>query len=193
MSLSAQLQQLREQFAQKTSEQLDLKAKADLMERRLTAASKLIAGLSSERTRWTADMQVGHVNCVPFTLPTAYAVTFRCHQQVALCLLCYKRLIAGLAADMNTSLLLSVNSAPHTSMLLLLLSVTMLTDAKIAACITCQALDAKKERLVGDCLLTSSFLSYCGAFTYDFRDAMVYQLWLNDVTERKLPVSSPFR
>ena len=65
MSLSAQLQQLREQFAQKTSEQLDLKAKADLMERRLTAASKLIAGLSSERTRWTADMQVGLVNCMP--------------------------------------------------------------------------------------------------------------------------------
>ena len=65
VSLSAQLQQLREQFAQKTSEQLDLKAKADLMERRLTAASKLIAGLSSERTRWTADMQVGLVLCVP--------------------------------------------------------------------------------------------------------------------------------
>ena len=58
MSLSTQLQQLRDQFGQKTTEQLDLKAKADLMERRLTAASKLIAGLSSERTRWTADMQV---------------------------------------------------------------------------------------------------------------------------------------
>ena len=58
VSLSAQLQQLRDQFGQKTSEQLDLKAKADLMESLLTAASKLIAGLSSERVRWTADMQV---------------------------------------------------------------------------------------------------------------------------------------
>ena len=58
VSLSAQLQQLRDRFHQKTTEQLDLKAKADLMERRLTAASKLIAGLSSERIRWTADMQV---------------------------------------------------------------------------------------------------------------------------------------
>lgn len=57
-SLSAQLQQLRDQFGLKTTEQLELKAKADLMERRLTAASKLIVGLSSERTRWTADMQV---------------------------------------------------------------------------------------------------------------------------------------
>ncbi|KAL3146422.1 Dynein heavy chain cytoplasmic [Trebouxia sp. C0010 RCD-2024] len=112
VSLSTQLQQLRDQFGQKTTEQLDLKAKADLMERRLTAASKLIVGLSSERTRWTADMQ---------------------------------------------------------------------------------ALDARKAQLVGDCLLTSSFLSYCGAFTFDYRDAMVYQLWLNDVTERKLPVSVPFR
>ncbi len=46
---------------------------------------------------------------------------------------------------------------------------------------------------MGDCLLTSSFLSYCGAFTYDYRDSMVYQLWLNDVSERKLPVSTPFR
>ena len=27
------------------------------MERRLAAASKLIVGLASERTRWTADMQ----------------------------------------------------------------------------------------------------------------------------------------
>jgi len=58
VSLSAQLQQLRDQFGQKTTEQLDLKSKADLMERRLTAASKLIVGLSSERIRWTADMQV---------------------------------------------------------------------------------------------------------------------------------------
>ena len=56
-----------------------------------------------------------------------------------------------------------------------------------------QALDARKGQLVGDCLLTSSFLSYCGAFTFDYRDAMVYQLWLKDVTDRKLPLSSPFR
>ncbi len=58
VSLSAQLAQLRTQFSEKTTEQADLKAKADLMERRLTAASKLIVGLSSERTRWTSDMQV---------------------------------------------------------------------------------------------------------------------------------------
>ena len=37
---------------------LKAQARAELMERRLTAASKLIIGLASERTRWTADMQV---------------------------------------------------------------------------------------------------------------------------------------
>ena len=62
------------------------------MERRLVAASRLIAGLSSERSRWTADIE---------------------------------------------------------------------------------ELDSRKERLVGDCLLTSSFLSYTGAFTFNYRHAMV--------------------
>lgn len=57
ISLNAQLATLNTQFAEKSSEQQDLKAKADLMERRLKAASKLIDGLSSERTRWTRDMQ----------------------------------------------------------------------------------------------------------------------------------------
>jgi hypothetical protein len=71
-------------------------AKADLMERRLLAASKLIAGLGSERERWTRDI-----------------------------------------AD----------------------------------------LEARRERLVGDCLLTSSFLSYTGAFTANYRHAMVYEMW----------------
>lgn len=60
----------------------DLKAKADLMERRLVAAERLIAGLGSEQQRWSADIQT---------------------------------------------------------------------------------LEAARERLVGDCLLASSFLSYTGA------------------------------
>ena len=51
----------------------------------------------------------------------------------------------------------------------------------------------KKDRLVGDCLLTSSFLSYCGAFTFEFRQQLLHELWTKDVAERKLPVSEPFR
>eukprot|EP00898_Chlorokybus_atmophyticus_P006649 jgi/Chlat1/6986/Chrsp56S00523 len=110
--LSGQLSALRGQFSEKTSEQQDLKARADLMEKRLTAASRLIAGLGSERIRWTKDMEM---------------------------------------------------------------------------------LAEKKERLLGDCLLTSSFLSYTGAFTFEFRNEMTYKMWYQDLVSRKVPVSEPFR
>lgn len=99
---------LSKQFEEKTAEQQDLKQKADLMERRLVAASRLIAGLGSERVRWTADIE---------------------------------------------------------------------------------ELDSRKERLVGDCLLTSSFLSYTGAFTFVYRHKMVYEMWQSDLLERVIPVT----
>eukprot|EP00798_Chlamydomonas_sp_ICE-L_P031818 gene31818-7022_t len=54
-------------------------------------------------------------------------------------------------------------------------------------------LDSRKERLVGDCLLTSSFLSYTGAFTFNYRAAMVYEMWLNDITVQEIPLTLPFR
>ncbi len=110
--LNSQLATLRAQFEEKTAEQQDLKAKADLMERRLVAASRLIAGLGSERTRWSNDIT---------------------------------------------------------------------------------ELDSKKERLIGDCLLTSSFLSYTGAFTFNYRHAMVYDMWQKDVVDNAIPLTTPFR
>lgn len=110
--LAEQLKELSKQFEEKTAEQQDLKAKAEVMERRLNAAERLIAGLGSERTRWTADM------------------------------------------------------------------------AELAA---------RKKRLVGDCLLTASFLSYLGGFTHDYRKAMTYETWLQDVTGRGIPLTEPFR
>ena len=60
-SLSEQLSTLNAQFAEKTAEQQELKEKAELMEKRLEAATRLIAGLGSERTRWTHDMEVRHL------------------------------------------------------------------------------------------------------------------------------------
>eukprot|EP00983_Pelagomonas_calceolata_P097730 1158274-Pelagomonas_calceolata.AAC.47 len=51
--------------------------------------------------------------------------------------------------------------------------------------------DHAQERLVGDCLLTSSFLSYTGAFTFNYRHAMVYDMWNKDVNERKIPLTQP--
>ncbi|KAK9868729.1 hypothetical protein WJX84_008574 [Apatococcus fuscideae] len=56
-SLTDQLAQLRAQFESKTNERVDLKDKADVMERRLEAASRLILGLASERSRWTSETQ----------------------------------------------------------------------------------------------------------------------------------------
>ena len=88
------------------SEQQRLKDEADLMQKRLAAAEKLIKGLASERTRWTADLE---------------------------------------------------------------------ELAKV------------RERLLGDCLLTSSFLSYTGAFTFDFRQKLTYELWLSDVRDPRRP------
>ena len=55
--LSAQLLELKEKFEQGSNEERELSEKAEMMERRLTAASKLIVGLGSERLRWTADME----------------------------------------------------------------------------------------------------------------------------------------
>ena len=59
-----------------------------------------------------------------------------------------------------------------------------------------QELDDLKERrarLLGDCLLGSSFLCYVGAFTWEFRHDMVYNQWWNDIVKREIPVSKPFR
>eukprot|EP00958_Prasinococcus_capsulatus_P027403 scaffold5502_cov390-Prasinococcus_capsulatus_cf.AAC.6 len=110
--LSKELAGLRDQFHEKTSEQLELKHKAEVMERRLSAASRLIAGLGSERTRWASDLQ---------------------------------------------------------------------------------DLSERRDHLVGDCLLTSSFLSYAGAFTYEFRHKMIYETYLADLVLRQIPVSGSFR
>jgi dynein heavy chain len=54
-ALGEQLGTLQTQFHTAKAEQLDLKKMADLMERRLSAADKLISGLGSERIRWKKD------------------------------------------------------------------------------------------------------------------------------------------
>ncbi|CAM6084343.1 unnamed protein product [Calypogeia fissa] len=47
-------------------------------------------------------------------------------------------------------------------------------------------------KLVGDCLVSSSFLSYCGAFTLDFRTEMVQKIWHADLVTKEVPVTNPF-
>ncbi|ORX45970.1 hypothetical protein BCR36DRAFT_332447 [Piromyces finnis] len=55
--LNDQLKSLQDNFQQKKTEQIELKQMAELMERRLIAADKLISGLSSERIRWSKDLE----------------------------------------------------------------------------------------------------------------------------------------
>ena len=53
-------------------------------------------------------------------------------------------------------------------------------------------LKASRVRLVGDCLLGSAFLSYSGAFTFEFRHRMVQEDWFKDITTRAVPATTPF-
>ena len=58
--LSEMLAELKVKFEAGSAEEKDLSDKAELMSKRLDAATKLIAGLGSERTRWTSDMEQLH-------------------------------------------------------------------------------------------------------------------------------------
>lgn len=110
--LTAEISELNANYTTANGELMELQLQASLMEKRLTAASKLITGLTGERTRWTED--IGNL-----------------HEQGA--------------------------------------------------------------RLVGDCLLASSFLSYLGAFTTDYRTELMYCRLFNDLCERNVPLMQPFR
>ena len=54
--LSKELGELDSNFKEKNEELTGLQTQAALMEKRLAAASKLITGLTGERTRWTSDI-----------------------------------------------------------------------------------------------------------------------------------------
>ena len=55
--------------------------------------------------------------------------------------------------------------------------------------------DLKKKRikLLGDCLVSSAFLSYVGAFSWEFREEMVSQEWVSDLRKRDVPLSDPYK
>jgi len=110
--LKKDLHELHENQIKKQATLDELTKEANIMERRLTAAKKLISGLGREQRRWTDD----------------------------------------------------------------------------------QALfDEKKYKLLGDCLLCSSFLSYVGPFDYSFRKKMIYEAWYQDLEKRAIPNSTGFR
>jgi dynein heavy chain, axonemal len=55
--LKKELGELNVEFKRANGELMELQYQAQLMEKRLNAASKLITGLTGERTRWTKDVQ----------------------------------------------------------------------------------------------------------------------------------------
>ncbi|XP_068610937.1 dynein axonemal heavy chain 10 [Brachionichthys hirsutus] len=54
-------------------------------------------------------------------------------------------------------------------------------------------LKRRRVYLLGDCLISAAFLSYEGAFSWDFRNEMVYETWVKNVEERGIPLSQPFK
>ncbi|CAH0724307.1 unnamed protein product, partial [Brenthis ino] len=54
------------------------------------------------------------------------------------------------------------------------------------------ALYIEQSRLIGNCLLSASFLSYTGPFSFSFRQTMLYEDWMGDVLERGIPLTTPF-
>ena len=56
-SLNDSLAKLNKNKAEKTAILNELEEKAMIMQKRLTAASKLITGLGGEQVRWTQDMK----------------------------------------------------------------------------------------------------------------------------------------
>lgn len=54
-------------------------------------------------------------------------------------------------------------------------------------------IEASVGRLTGDCLLTASFLSYCGAFSFNYRRDLIQGDWERDLVSRGIPMTQPFR
>jgi dynein heavy chain len=54
-------------------------------------------------------------------------------------------------------------------------------------------LQADKIKLVGDCLIGSAFLSYCGPFNFEFRHKMIFDKWLGNVKDKELPHKEDFK
>lgn len=54
-------------------------------------------------------------------------------------------------------------------------------------------LQENKIKLTGDCLLSSAFLSYCGAFNFELRQRMVFGHWKVDVDAKEIPCTADYR
>ncbi|XP_041985040.1 dynein axonemal heavy chain 10 [Aricia agestis] len=55
-----------------------------------------------------------------------------------------------------------------------------------------EALHVEQSRLIGNCLLSASFLSYAGPFSFAFRQTMLYEDWMGDLLNRGIPLTTPY-
>ncbi|XP_071619148.1 dynein axonemal heavy chain 10 isoform X2 [Heliangelus exortis] len=111
-AIQAELKALGDKYQEAIREKQQLQEEAEIMQRRLEAADKLISGLGSENERWTKELE----------------------------------------------------------------------DYEV-----------RKVELLGDCLLCAAFLSYAGAFSWEFRNEMIYQVWQEDILSRNIPLGQPFK
>uniref|UniRef100_A0A803XS79 Dynein axonemal heavy chain 10 n=1 Tax=Meleagris gallopavo TaxID=9103 RepID=A0A803XS79_MELGA len=111
-TIQDELKALGDKYQEAIKEKQQLQEEAEIMQRRLEAADKLIFGLRSENKRWAKELD----------------------------------------------------------------------DLKM-----------RKVKLLGDCLICAAFLSYEGAFNWEFRNEMIYQVWQEDILSREIPLSQPFR
>ncbi|KAI5708664.1 hypothetical protein M8J76_000623 [Diaphorina citri] len=54
-------------------------------------------------------------------------------------------------------------------------------------------LEQNRNQLIGACLLSGAFLCYTSAFTWEFRQQMVYVDWQSNITKLSIPIVSDFR
>lgn len=52
-------------------------------------------------------------------------------------------------------------------------------------------LDDKFIKLIGDCMLASAFMSYCGPFPSEYRDSLIFS-WISIVEQQKIPFTHGF-
>lgn len=49
------------------------------------------------------------------------------------------------------------------------------------------------KKIIGNCLMCSSFLAYTAPFSYEFRVDMLFECWNKKIIESELPISNPFK
>lgn len=47
-------------------------------------------------------------------------------------------------------------------------------------------------KIIGNCLMNSSFLAYTAPFSYEFRIDMLFNNWYTKILESEIPISKPF-